>query len=283
MSKILLIQGSPRSFKNCPDQKSKTEYIIEQAVQTLPEDIEIEMLDLAIDDSDKIIRPCKGCVGTAGGYHCHWPCDCYGPGSASAEIYDTMHELDIYSKLEEFDGFVVFSPIHWYSVTTQVKAMFDRLVCANLTLTADKAKELGIGKDSKVSRVFAKERHSTDEWGSQGKYDQFLQNHLEGKVAGFFVHGDNGADDYNGRKLPLAYRKNKISMNHWSNPSHAVMGIVNQCRYSGILIPKDCIEGFYINSGYDYATANDRLRSKGSNVFEVARDLIIRVSNYIKH
>jgi multimeric flavodoxin WrbA len=69
--------------------------------------------------------------------HCHWFCSCYAPNDDKNP--DLMYEAKIYDKLEACDGFMVVSPQHWYSVSSQVKTMFDRLVCANLTITREQA------------------------------------------------------------------------------------------------------------------------------------------------
>ena len=84
-----------------------------------------------------------------------------------------MYEADIYTKLEQCDGFLVITPIHWYSVSTQVKAMFDRLVCANQTITKDQAEEIfGKGNIKKSELVGSAEL--------SGQYKHLLKNHLEG-------------------------------------------------------------------------------------------------------
>lgn len=276
-TRLLLIQGSPRSKNNCPDQDSKTNFILKQAVKSLPKNIDYDILDLSISDDESLIPACKGCIGTSGGYHCHWPCTCYGPGSASKNAPDIMHDRDVYKVLEESHGFIVFTPIHWYSVSSQVKNMFDRLVCASMTLTREDAEELGIGKDAKVSRQYAKD----------GRFDYLLKNHLEGRYAGFFVHGDDGANDYwksSGklkRALPMAYSNKKDQINQANKAKSAVDPIVAQCRYSGIYVPDDCIVGSHINKNLDYATANDRTKKENLMVKQ-AKDLILKVDSYIR-
>jgi hypothetical protein len=51
-------------------------------------------------------------------------------------------ELDVYNLLQECDAFIIVSPIHWHSLSAQVKTLFDRLVCVNQTLTIDDAKDI---------------------------------------------------------------------------------------------------------------------------------------------
>jgi multimeric flavodoxin WrbA len=148
--KILIFQGSPRRENSCANQTSKSEKLVNYIVDKWSPFANIEVIDLSIGDIN--IQPCKGCISTSNGMHCHWKCDCYSKGSEKKP--DLMYESLIYDKLEECDGFMVISPIHWYSVSSQVKAMFDRLVCANQTITKEQAVEIfgkGNTKNSKLT------------------------------------------------------------------------------------------------------------------------------------
>ena len=269
--KILIFIGSARCMDNCPDQDGKTNAIVEQAIKNLPEDIEIDLIDLSIETDKPIIQPCKGCISTAGGAHCHYECDCYF--KKDKEHPDLMHDFDVYKRLLKADAFIVFSPINWWSVTSQVKAMFDRLVCGSLTITADQAQELwpNDAKNARKTKKFSK----TDE------YKKMVKNHYEGKVGAFYVHGDDGADDYVNRKLPESYRKYEIGK--FDEPKNAILPIVWQCRYMGIDVPEELIEAFYMNEEISYSDANDKLK-EGKLVFAIkkARKLIIDTYEYIK-
>jgi len=190
-------------------------------------------------------------------------CSCYVKGDKVKT--DLMYEADIYDKLEECDGFIVVSPIHWYSVSTQVKAMFDRLVCANQTLTQDQARSIfGVGniKNSSI----------TGPTELEGNYDNLLKNHLEGKWAAFFVHGDDGASDYNGNP-PYTGDKD------W-DVRNSVMPLVHQCRYSGINCPDDLVEAFYVNEGKEYYKANLDFEET-NEFFEKMSSLVEKLINYI--
>ena len=95
--------------------------------------INFKVIDLSVNQHKRpIIQPCKGCISTAGGYHCHFPCSCYNKGDK--KMPDLLQELDVYKLLQEADAFIIFSPIHWHSLTSQIKLLFDRLVCINLTM-----------------------------------------------------------------------------------------------------------------------------------------------------
>jgi multimeric flavodoxin WrbA len=234
---ILIFSGSPRKENSCANQVPKTQKIAEYLLDRWSPVAKLELIDLSVGKVN--IQPCKGCISTANGMHCHWSCSCYSKGSPDKP--DLMYEADIYTKLEQCDGFIIITPIHWYSVSTQVKAMFDRLVCANQTITYDQAVEI-FGKGN------TKNSELTGAAELSGQYKHLLKNHLEGKWAGFFAHGDDGANDYDGNQPDTGDQE-------W-DVRNCVMPLVYQCRYSGINVPDDLIESFYINKGKDYFQAN---------------------------
>ena len=186
-------------------------------------------------------------------------CSCYKKGSDKAP--DLMYEADIYDKLQNCNAFLVVSPIHWYSVSTQVKAMFDRLVCANQTITKEQAIEIFGDGNIKMSDL-------TGQAELEGSYKNLLKNHLEGKFASFLVHGDDGANDYDGNQPHTG----DLS---W-DVRNSVMPLVYQCRYSGINCPDDLVEAFYINKGLDYFEANlqrnEELYNKADQLMEKLLD-----------
>lgn len=262
--KIVAIQGSPRTKDSCSGGDSKTAYIMKEALKSLPKDVEVTILDLKVMDTDPKIQPCKGCVSTSNGFHCHFPCSCYSKDDGTN---DFMHEENVYKKLEEADGFVVFTPVHWSAPSTQVKALFDRLVCVNLTLSVDEAKKLMGDK--------YKDPTTTKAMELSGKHRDQLKNHYEGKVAAFFVHGDNGANDYVGRRIPLALAEHAQDDN--IDPKQAIMPIVNQCRYSGIFVPENCIMGPTIGYKKPYALNNKEFKKT-----DVVKQAVELLDNLVK-
>jgi len=142
---------------------------------------------------------------------------------------DLLSELNVYELLQEADAFLVFSPIHWHSLSSQVKTLFDRLVSVNQTLTIDDAKKLMGSDNIKRSEV-------TGKFAKSGKYDNLLRNHLEGKVGGFYAHGDDGADDYEGKELPESY-SDVFDDGFSNNAKNVVMPFVMQLKYSGVWVP----------------------------------------------
>lgn len=239
---IVLIQGSPRNVNNCPNENSKTSKIIKYVKDNIS-DANITIIDLKLDPNKDIIKPCKGCISTAGGYHCTYPCSCYD------ETNDKMFSEKIYDKLEKSDAFIIFTPIHWYAATSQVKALFDRLVCINLTLTKEQSKEL-FNDDIKNSKLT-----STAE---QDKiFDDLLKNHWEGKLAGFYAFGDNGADDYDNKDIPKTHSKYDDKM----TPKDMIMPYVWQMRYSGIDVQDDFIEAYFIDDKIPYSEQNENFKN----------------------
>lgn len=292
--KLLIFQGSPRDKSTCPTQDGKTKDLIGDAISEFWSDsrVKIDIVDLSVKGDGKIIQPCKGCYSSSAA-HCHYRCDCYSP--MNKDVPDKMHDDNIYGRLELCDAFIVVSPIHWYSITTSVKAMFDRLVCASGTITHEEANKLWNGDVKNLDKT--KSFSETKEFGKMRK------NHLEGKVGAFFAHGDFGADDYikdenvlnkkiNSTNMIPAYQKSKsmpeslISEKKfisdeifWSTPRAAVMPIVNQCRYSGIIVPDEFVDGVLEHFGISYSEANDIGMSK--NAVEKLSNLIDRVVEFV--
>jgi multimeric flavodoxin WrbA len=267
---VVLFQGSPRDKDTCSGMDSKTDTVIEYMVENWSPFINFKVIDLSVNQYKKpIIQPCKGCVSTAGGYHCHFPCSCYNKGDK--KVPDLLHELDVYKLLQESDAFIIISPIHWHSLTSQIKTLFDRLVCINLTMDVWDAINVigreGI-KDPKVTGKLSREK----------KYDSLLRNHLEGKVAGFYVHGDDGADDYHDRELPPSY--DVMDDGFQNNPKNVVMPFINQLKYSGVYVPDELVQAFYTNKGVDYYTANLTVM-KNRELFERADTLLDNLLNHL--
>lgn len=258
---IVIFNGSPRKENSCADLESKSEKICNYILDKWETFIDFEYIDLGVGEVN--IQPCKGCVSSSNGFHCHFPCSCYKKNSKKKP--DLMYDSDIYEKLQKCDAFLVVSPIHWYSVTTQVKAMFDRLVCINQTITVDKAIEIFGDGNIKDSKLTGKAELS-------GKYDKFLKNHYEGKYASFYIHGDDGATDYNGKKP-------KTGDDKWDIKS-SVMPLVYQCRYSGMECPDDLVEAFYINKNKEYYQANLDFDDT-KEFFEKADKLIENILKYL--
>jgi multimeric flavodoxin WrbA len=243
---VVIFQGSSRDEDSCPGQISKTRKVVNYVLDKWSFAVDFELVDLSVNfKKGSVVQPCKGCVSTSS-YHCHWACDCYSKKNPKKP--DLLHDEDVYTKLENSDGFLVFTPIHWHAPSSQVKALFDRLVCSNMTLSREDAKKVLGEKNIKNAEV-------TGKLSLEGKSDHLLKNHLSGKFAGFYIHGDAGANDYGRGKLPDTFSKSEE--NSWySDPKATIMPQVLQCKYSGIEVPDNLIEAFYTNKGLPYYEAN---------------------------
>jgi multimeric flavodoxin WrbA len=255
--KVVLVVGSARSPDCCPDEKSKTHKIAEHIVKSFEGKISFDTIDLSVKCDGINVQPCKGCVSTSS-FHCHWPCDCY---SKDSDPKDLMHQENVYEKLEKCDGFFVLTPINWSSCTSVVKSFFDRIVCASLTVTTKEAVQI-LGKDS------IKDRTKTRKIEKEGLHCNLLNNHLKGKYAGFFAHGNGGGSDY----LEFAKKKNSnlpvipeslvdYEKKHGKENINKLLDpIVRQCVYSGIFVPYDCVRVVTYGFGISYSEVNDMFK-----------------------
>jgi multimeric flavodoxin WrbA len=172
-TRALVICGSPRNDGTCPGEISKTFRLAGLVKEALEgEAIEVDFLDLSELTSayGRHIHPCKGCLSTAMPL-CHWPCSCY-PNHALNQVNDWMAE--IYERWVSAHAIVVVTPTHWYSTSSALKLMIDRLVCAD---GGNPDPTLTHGKDP----ARAKEVELAG-WS--------YPKHLAGRVYGLLVHGD---------------------------------------------------------------------------------------------
>lgn len=211
-----------------------------------PEGVEYDLLDLAVRHGTPPVRPCKACVSTAGP-HCHWPCSCYGP--AAEELPDYLWDEDVYGRLVECHGLLVVTPINWYSVPTQLKAMFDRLVCAN---GGNPYPELTDYKDRDMSRRL----EVLPEW-------QLLsRNHLGGRTAAFLVYGDGGANEAGPGGLPRMMDPRDAPWYRGAvetaaaRPGAAILPLVAQLQYSGLHVGAEDVLELTFGEGVPYGINN---------------------------
>ncbi len=250
--KIMVIQGGTRDKGTCPGKDTKMKFIARKMKDVAPDYVEVDVLDLAVKgDGSDVIQRCKGCVGTSGGFHCHWKCSCYGPDSGSEDLPDLMHDQKVYDRLEQADGIMFLSPVHWFAESSGIKLMMDRLVCANMTLTKEQAKNI-YNDDIKNPKLTKAAEES-------GRYESLLTNHLEGKYAAVYMQGDGGADDYKKHSMPKSmegYEDELVG----ANGKEAYQSLVNQLRYSGIFVPQDLIKVVTRNYGNDYGKNDDTFK-----------------------
>ena len=70
--KIVIFNGSPRRLKSCANQTSKTQKLVEYVIEKYLPFVDFDVIDLSVGKVN--IQPCKGCISTANGFHCHWKC-----------------------------------------------------------------------------------------------------------------------------------------------------------------------------------------------------------------
>ena len=128
--RILLINGSSRNEHTCPGEMSKS-WRLTKSSETIFEEMgfAVDILDLSRLTSEygREIHPCKSCVSTSMAL-CHWPCSCY-PNYSLGQTDDWMNE--IYPMWVAAHGIMIVTPVNWYHAPTALKAMIDRLVCAD--------------------------------------------------------------------------------------------------------------------------------------------------------
>ncbi|HXV01262.1 MAG TPA: flavodoxin family protein [Caulobacteraceae bacterium] len=177
--RALLINGSPRTEHSCPGEMSKSWRLAEIARAALVDQkVAVEVLDLSrlASEFGREIHPCKGCFSTAPAL-CHWPCSCY-PNFSLGQVNDWMNE--IYPLWVEAHGVMIITPVNWYQVTSPVKLMMDRLVCAD---GGNPDPSLTHGKHADEAKAI--EMNGWD-----------YPKHLAGRVFSVVVHGDvEGAEN----------------------------------------------------------------------------------------
>jgi multimeric flavodoxin WrbA len=178
-SRILLINGSARSDQTCPGEMSKSFRLVNIAQEVFAgeRDLEVELLDLSRLTSEygRNIHPCKACVSTAMPL-CHWPCSCY-PNHSLGQHNDWMNE--IYPMWVAAHGVMIVTPVNWYQVPGGLKAMIDRLVCAD-------------GGNPDPTTTHGKKPEEAKRLELEGWN---FPKHLAGRAFAVVVHGDTeGAD-----------------------------------------------------------------------------------------
>lgn len=177
--RILLINGSSRSEHTCPGELSKSWRLVHLAREVIEgAGHHVEFLDLSrlASEYGRNIHPCKACFSTAAAL-CHWPCSCY-PNYSLGQTQDMMN--DIYPMWVEAHGVMIVTPVNWYSPTSPLKLMIDRLVCAD---GGNPDPSLTHGKEAKEAK-----REELKGWS--------YPRHLKGRLFSVVVHGDvEGAEN----------------------------------------------------------------------------------------
>lgn len=173
-ARILIVNGSSRSEHTCPGEMSKTWRLVKLAELVFAEmGFAIDILDLSrlASEYGRQIHPCKTCVATSMAL-CHWPCSCY-PNYSLGQTDDWMN--DIYPLWVAAHGIMIVAPVNWYQAPTGLKAMMDRLVCAD-------------GGNPDPTSTHGKHANEAKALELRGwPYPR----HLAGRYFGIVVHGDS--------------------------------------------------------------------------------------------
>ncbi len=210
-SRILLINGSARSEHTCPGEMSKSWRLVELARHMIEAGgFRTDILDLSRTTSEfgRTIHPCKSCVATSMAL-CHWRCSCY-PNYALGQVHDWMNE--IYPLWVAAHGIMIVTPVNWYQTPGPLKAMMDRLVCAD-------------GGNPDPTSTHGKH---ADEAKALELAGWPYPRHLAGRLFAVVVHGDTeGAE---------ALRRN---LSDWASDMHLIPAGANAelSRYVGYYQP----------------------------------------------
>ncbi|HEY6153352.1 MAG TPA: hypothetical protein VIW07_06410 [Candidatus Udaeobacter sp.] len=224
--RVFIIAGSDRRQYNCPGVDSKARTLMLRMADRLPQQWEIDYEDLGNVYGRARVQSCNACVSTSMAL-CVWPCNCYEKNNKKEP--DLMWDLDMYARLDLADAWAIIGPINWYAPTSNLKLMFDRLVCMNGGNPSEKTIK---HKDPELAM---KLEHSR-------QWETMSLNHLEGRTAAFFCYGDGG-----GNELDSTGRPKIIGDTHkhyfdpeqepFENERDSYAPLVWQCRYGGVEVP----------------------------------------------
>ncbi len=224
--RVLLLAGSDRRQYNCPGVDSKARTLMLRMAERLPPEWEIDVEDLGNVFGRARIQSCNACVSTAMAL-CVWPCNCYE--AKNKREADLLWDLDLYARLDLADAWATVGPVNWYGLTSNLKLLFDRLVCMN-------------GGNPREDLIKHKDPELAMKLERKAEWKKLSLNHLEGRTAGFFCYGDGGGDELDAEGRPKILRHKE-----WFDPKgepftdmrDSYAPLVWQCRYGGVEVPDD--------------------------------------------
>lgn len=223
--RVMIISGSNRRQYNCPGVDGKSRMLMLKMAEMLPKEWEIDYEDLGNVYGRSKIQSCNACVSTSMAL-CVWPCNCYEKSSWREP--DLMWDMDMYARLDMADAWAIIGPINWYSPTSNLKLMFDRLVCMN-------------GGNPDENLIDHKDPEKAMALEHTALWEEISVNHLEGRTAGFFCYGDAGGDEMDENNVPKILKHKKYfdgDAEIFDDDRSAYAPLVWQCRYGGIEVPE---------------------------------------------
>ena len=222
--RILIISGSGRRQYNCPGVDAKSRTLMLRMAGHLPADWEIDYEDLGNVYGREKIQSCNACVSTSMAL-CVWPCNCYSKNDAKEP--DLMWNMDLYARLDMADAWAIIGPVNWYGPSSNLKLLFDRLVCMN-------------GGNPDESTIDHKNPEKAMALEHSEQWKEMSVNHLEGRTAAFFCYGDGGGDELDAQGKPEILRHKEwfpVEEEPYDNERMAYQSLVWQCRYGGVEVP----------------------------------------------
>jgi hypothetical protein len=240
--RVLLIAGSQRRLHSCPGLDSKARALMLRMAAMMPPGWQVDTEDIGNEHGKPKIQSCNACVSSSMAL-CVWPCNCYGPGSESQP--DLMWNLDLYGRLARADAWAIIGPVNWYGPSSNIKLMFDRLVCMN-------------GGNPRPDLIDKKDTLKAQALERSPLWREISRNHLAGRTAAFFCYGDDGANEEDGKGMPqhLAHPEWFDAARHpmrGKDERNAYQGLVWQCRYSDIEVPDILWRCTVFGAGKPYA------------------------------
>jgi len=92
-------------------------------------------------------------------------------------------------RLARADAWAIIGPVNWYGPSSNLKAMFDRLVCMN-------------GGNPRPDLIDKKDTLKAQALERSPLWQQISKNHLSGRTAASFCYGDDGANEEDGHGKP---------------------------------------------------------------------------------
>jgi hypothetical protein len=238
--RVLVIAGSDRRQYNCPGVDSKARMLMLRMADRLPQEWEIDLEDLGNVYGRARIQSCNACVSTSMAL-CVWPCNCYERHSEDEP--DLMWDLDLYSRLDLADAWAIIGPVNWYGPSSNLKAMFDRLVCMN-------------GGNPREDLIEHKNPELAMRLEHAPEWRELSLNHLEGRLAAFMCYGDGGGDELDETGRPRLLHHPEIfdpSREPFENMRDTYAGLAWQSRYSGIEVPDSLWQYMEFGVGKKYS------------------------------
>ncbi|MBC7930779.1 MAG: NAD(P)H-dependent oxidoreductase [Rubrivivax sp.] len=252
--RVLIISGSDRRQYNCPGVDSKSRTLMLRMAERLPQEWEIDYEDLGNVYARARIQSCNACVSTSMAL-CIWPCNCYEPSSVLEA--DLMWNLDMYARLDLADAWAIIGPVNWYAPTSNLKLMFDRLVCMN-------------GGNPREDLIEHKNAELAMKLEHKPEWESLSVNHLEGRTAGFFCYGDGGGDELDESGRPKILRHKEYfdpEQEPFEEMRDTYAPLVWQCRYGGVEVPDGLWRYVEFGHGKKYSDNQAEDMATKTNVF----------------